>query len=100
MYRCCYGSLRNYGRRYLKFYCDGDSKGFNAVENIYEGVKVAKLECIGHCQKRVGNRLRKLKKRVKGLGGQAKQEEGGKVTKTRVKERRKLTDALIDKLHK
>ena len=59
-------SLQNYVLRYLKFYGDGDSKGFNAVKSIYEGVKVAKLECIGHYQKRVGNRLRKLKKRVKG----------------------------------
>ena len=61
-------------------------------------MKVAKLECMGHYQKRVGNRLRKLKKRVTGLGGQAKQKEGGKVTKTKVKARSRLTDALIDKL--
>ena len=87
-----------YGLRYLKFYGDGDSKGFNAVESIYEGLKFAKLECIGHYQKHVGNRLRKLKKRVIGLGGQAKQKEGGKVTKTKVKARSRLTDALIDKL--
>ena len=91
-------SLQNYGLRYLKFYGDGDSKGFNAVESICEGVKVAKLECIGHYQKRVGNRLRKLRKRIKGLGGQAKQKEGGKVTKTKVKAKSRLTDALIDKL--
>ena len=91
-------SLQNYGLRYLKFYGDGDSKGFNTVESIYEGVKIAKLECIEHYQKRVGDRLRKLKKRVKGLGGQAKQKEGGKVTKTKVKARSRLTDALIDKL--
>ena len=90
-------SLQNYGLRYLKFYDDGDSKGFNAVESIYDGVKVAKLSCIGHYQKRVGNRLRKLKKRVKGLGGQAKQ--CGKVTKSKVKARSRLTDTLIDKLH-
>ena len=90
--------LQNYGLRYLKFYGDGNSKGFNAVENISEGVKVAKLECKGHYQKRVGNRLRKLKKRVKGLRGQAKQKEGGMVTKTNVKARSRLTDALIDKL--
>ena len=93
-------SLQNYGLRYPKFYGDGDSNGFNAVENVYEGVKVAKLKCIGHCQKHVGNRLRKLKKRVKGLGGQVKQKEGGKVIKTKVKASRRLTDALIDKLQK
>ena len=91
-------SSQNYGLRYLQFYDDGDSKGFNAVESIYGGVKVAKLECIGHYQKRVGNRLRKLKKGVKGLGGQAKQKEGGRVTKNKVKARSRLTDALIDKL--
>ena len=40
-----------------------------------------KLECIGHIQKRVGNRLRKFKKTIKGLGGKGR-----------------LTDATIDKL--
>ena len=37
------------------------------VEHIYEGNVVIKYECIGHYQKRVGNRLRKLKKQVSGL---------------------------------
>ena len=32
-------------------------------------MKVNKLQCIGHVQKRVGSRLLSLKKRVKGLGG-------------------------------
>ena len=36
-------SLQKYGLRYLKYYGDGDSKGFNAVESIYEGVKVARV---------------------------------------------------------
>ena len=40
-----------------------------AVENIYE---VKKLECVGHVQKRVGTRLRKLKQEVKGIGGKGK----------------------------
>ena len=40
-----------------------------------------KLECVGHYQKRIGSRLRKLKKREKGLGG-----------------RGRLTDAMIDRL--
>ena len=34
-----------------------------------KNIKVQKLECVGHVQKRVGNRLRKLKEHVKGLGG-------------------------------
>ena len=56
----------------------GDSKGYEKVKETYPGVSVVKYECIGHVQKRVGNRLRKLKKKVKGLSG--------------------LTDSVIDKL--
>ena len=37
-------------------------------EDIYDGIKVEKLECIGHVKKRVGKRLRNLKKNVKGIG--------------------------------
>ena len=44
-------------------------------------MKVKKRECIGHVQKRVGYRLRELKKRVKVLGG-----------------RGELTKRIIDKL--
>ena len=65
---------------YTKFYGDGDSKVFSAVENIYgPKKKLKKYECIGHYQKRVGTRLRKLKSVMKGLGG-----------------RGRLTDAKID----
>lgn len=64
--------------RYIGFYGDGDSKAFLVVEDIYGNIKVIKFECIGHYQKRVGCRLRKLKKRIKGL--------------------RSLTEAIIDKL--
>lgn len=44
-------------------------------------VQVIKKECAGHIQKRVGCRLGKLKKTVKGLGG-----------------RGRLTDKVIDRL--
>ena len=64
--------------RYLSYYGDGDSKAFSSVENIYDDVTVVKYECVGHYQKRVGCRLRALKKRVKGL--------------------KPLTEAMIDKL--
>ena len=67
--------------RYVEFYGDGDSKSFSTIENVYPEKKVIKRECIGHVQKRVGTRLRKLKKNVKGLGGKGK-----------------LTDGMIDKL--
>ena len=62
-------SIEKNGLRYTTFYGDGDSKSFNAVENIYgDDYPVIKQECIGHYQKRVGNRLRKLRKEKK-LGG-------------------------------
>ena len=74
-------SILKNGLRYVKFYGDGDSKGFCSVQNTYGELSVEKLECVGHVQKRVGCRLRNLKKREKGLGGKGK-----------------LTDNLIDKL--
>ena len=67
--------------RFTEFYGDGDRKSFASIENTYAGIKVKKLECIGHVQKRVGTRLRKLKKNEKGLGGKGK-----------------LTHAIIDRL--
>ncbi|GBL79952.1 hypothetical protein AVEN_5179-1 [Araneus ventricosus] len=66
--------------QYTEYYGDGDSKAFLKVKDIYGEDTVTKLECIGHVQKRVGSRLRKLKK-TKGLGGKGK-----------------LTDKFIDKL--
>ena len=59
-------SVEIHGLFYTKFYGDGDSKSFTAVENIYGSDKpVVKFECIGQFQKRVGNRLRKLRKEKK-----------------------------------
>ncbi|GFV78530.1 uncharacterized protein TNCV_1888361 [Trichonephila clavipes] len=66
--------------QYTEYYGDGDSKGFLQVKDIYGENSVAKLECVGHIQKR-GTRLRKLKKNTKGLGGKGK-----------------LTDKFVDKL--
>ena len=62
-------SEENRGLKYTHFYGDGDSKSFKVVENIYPDKKVIKYECIAHYQKRVGNRLRKLKRNTPGLGG-------------------------------
>ena len=59
-------SLDKHSLRYTAFYGDGDSKSFKAVEMVYgEDNPVIKHECIGHYQKRVGNRLRKLAKEKK-----------------------------------
>lgn len=57
------------------------TQSYATVKDMYGENSVQKLECIGHVQKRVGCRLRKLKKTVRGLGGKGK-----------------LTDALIDRL--
>ena len=48
---------------------------------MYPGIKFTKLECIGHAQKRVGSRLRKLRQKVGGLGGTGR-----------------LADVIIDRL--
>ena len=65
-------SVEKHGMRYVKYYCHGDSKSFEKFKHIYPGEVVKKMECIGHYQKRVGNRLRKLRARTKGLGGKNK----------------------------
>lgn len=67
--------------RYIDYYVDDDCKAYDAVKDIYGEASVQKLECIGHIQKRVRIRLRKLKSTQKGLGGKGK-----------------LTDNFIDKL--
>ena len=74
-------SIERNNLRYVDFYGDGDSKGYSAVQHIYPGITMKKFECIGHVQKRVGTRLRKLKQSTKGLGGKGK-----------------LTSSIIDKL--
>ncbi|GFV28411.1 transposable element Tcb2 transposase [Trichonephila clavipes] len=67
--------------QYVQFYGDGNSKSFDKVKNVCGENSVTKFECIGHIQKCVGSRLRKLKLKQKGLG-----------------DRGKLTDSFIDKL--
>lgn len=50
--------------RYINYIGDGDSKSYDAVcrAKPYGETKINKKECIGHVQKRLGGRLRKLKK--------------------------------------
>ena len=58
------------GVRYVNYLGDGDSRGFIKVSgaNVYgPGVEVKKMECCGHVQKRMGARLRKLRKEKKGM---------------------------------
>ena len=63
-----------HGLKYINYIGDGDSKTFKGLldANPYESVQVQKKECIDHVQKRMGTRLRNLKKKVKGLGGKGK----------------------------
>lgn len=69
--------LKNTYKEYLG---DGDSKGFTAVlesKPYGDGFDITKLECVGHIQKRMGSRLRRLKRDFKkkllsdgkGIGG-------------------------------
>ena len=63
-------SLATRGLKYKDMLGDGDSATYNTiVENKPYGEDCIpnKLECIGHVQKRVGSRLRKLKSANKGL---------------------------------
>ena len=58
-----------YGLRYVNYLDDGDSASFKSVQDCKpygEDCALTKLECIGHVQKRVGSRLRKLKTNYKG----------------------------------
>ncbi|GBM72981.1 hypothetical protein AVEN_262820-1 [Araneus ventricosus] len=80
-YRIFERSVMKRELQYTEYYGDGDSKVFFKVKDIYGEDTVTKLKFIGHVQKRVGSRLRKLKKKIKGLGGKGK-----------------LTDKFIDKL--
>ncbi|GFU98664.1 uncharacterized protein TNCV_272311 [Trichonephila clavipes] len=54
---------------------------YHSVKDTYGKDSVTKYECIGHVQKRVGARLRKLKSKNKNLSGKGK-----------------LTDSFIDRL--
>ncbi|GFS65703.1 uncharacterized protein TNCV_3853501 [Trichonephila clavipes] len=45
-------SLIKRDMQYNEYYCDGDSKGFLQVKDIYGENSVTKLECLGHIQKK------------------------------------------------
>lgn len=51
------------GLQYTQYLGDGDSSSYKTVKECkpYEDVDIEKLECVGHVQKRVGSRLRKLR---------------------------------------
>ena len=49
--------------RYINYIGDRDSKSYSDVvaHDPYHGKEVMNLECVGHIQKRLGAKLRKLK---------------------------------------
>jgi hypothetical protein len=61
-------SVRLHCLRYTFYIGDGDTKSFEEIckSDPYPGHIITKGECIGHVQKRVGTRLRKLKADYKG----------------------------------
>lgn len=80
------------GVRYTKYLGDGDTKAFLKVKETApygDSVNIEKLECVGHVQKRLGTRLRKLRQDLSG-----KKLSDGKG----IKGKGRLTDGEIDKL--
>ena len=68
-------SVETRGLKYLYFIGDGDSKTFKQVADAKpygDDCIIKKKECVGHVGKRMGRRLRELKKKNKGLGGKGK----------------------------
>ena len=58
-----------YNMGYMTFVGDGDSSAYNAVCQVNGGkgfytVPVVKEECVNHVSKRIGKRLRKIKKKI------------------------------------
>ena len=82
-------SIEKHGLIYENYIGDGDTTSFKEVVDAkpYEkyGITPKKLECVGHIQKRLGNRLRVLRKSYQN-------------SKTPLSGRGKLTDKVINSL--
>ena len=89
-------SIEMHNMRYKWMVSDGDSKAFNTVENVYDGCKVIKLDCVGHVQKRMGKHLLNLKARTKGKLEDGKPIGGhGRLTETKIKKLQKYYGLAI-----
>ena len=84
-------SVEQYALRYVDFLGDGDSKAYNEIKeaSVYGEKPVTKLECVGHVQKRMGSRLRSLKKQFRSTRQSDGKSIGGKD---------RLTGKVIDNL--
>lgn len=68
-------SEKLHGVKYQSYIGDGDCKTFKGIVDSRpygDAIIITKKKCVGHVQKRMGARLRKLKKDTKGLGGRGK----------------------------
>ena len=72
-------SIEKHKLRYVNYIGDGDSSAFSKVteSDPYPGMRINKLECIGHIQKRVGAGLIKLTQDNPSIKGRGE----GKLTK-------------------
>ena len=86
---------------YKNFVSDGDSSAYKAVIGLnngdgpYGNIKVIKLECINHYQKRLGSRLRKLVEEAK---VDTVTKTGKRVRRSLVGGKNRLTGSKIDSL--
>ena len=60
-------SIEKYNLRYVHYIGDGDTKSYKKVvgAKLYGDFTPQKLECVGHLQKRLGTRLRKIRNEKK-----------------------------------
>jgi len=88
---CFQASAVSRGLRYKRYIGDGDSSTYGSIlkADPYEDMVVEKGECIGHVQKRMGSRLRKLKKSSNKNDIADKKSLGGKG---------RLTEKLINRI--
>ena len=89
-------SVERHNLRYKWMVSDGDSKAFNSVENVYGEIKVEKLDCVGHVQKRMGKHLINLKARTKGKLADGRPIGGtGRLSETKIKQLQKYYGLAI-----
>lgn len=64
-----------FGVKYKYYIGDGDTKTFKGLVDLdpYPGILVEKKECVGYVEKRMGTRLRNVKKQHKGIGGKGRE---------------------------
>ena len=88
---CFKRSISDYKVRYTSYIGDGDSSSFSSLckADPYGGVTISKKECVGHVQKRLGSRLRTLKKKM----GKTPLKDGKPIGGTN-----RLTDKMMNKM--